>query len=88
MINASKKNCLYNYMIYIIHFLLRPMFNFNVFFSIIYIKMNSLANIYKAISNMLLFRFTFFIYFYFHIEENEIKTIIMSFVSSNKTCLN
>lgn len=80
------KTIVYNYMIYIIHFLLRPMFNFNIFFSF-YIT-NSLANINKAISNMLLFRFTFFIYFYFHIEENEIKTIIMSFISSNKTCLN
>lgn len=79
------KTIVYNYKIYIIHFLLRPMFNFNIFFSL-YIT-NSLANINKAISNMLLFRFTFFIYFYFHIEENEIKTIIMSFISSNKFTL-
>lgn len=50
--------------------------------------MNSKANIYKAISNMLLFTFYFLIYLYFYIEQNENITFIMSFVHTNRICLN
>lgn len=50
--------------------------------------MNSKANIYKAISNMLLFTFYFLIYLYLYIEQNENITFIMSFVHTNRICLN
>lgn len=66
MINASKKMFIYLYDLY--HpCSIKAVFNFNLFF-IMYIKMKSLANIYKAISNMLLFTFNF-LYFYFYIVE-------------------